>query len=206
MGRHVLSRQRHPYISPDMKTSSVSLTLLTAALLAVPAPAQDEMTDPGAKPAAAGRMKKNHEELIRLYDKNGDGRLDEDEKAAAHKAMRMEGGGGEKDRRKKILKVFDKDGDGRLNDAERAEAEKARAMLEKNGGPGKFRDQALKRFDKDGDGQLNETERAAAEKFRAEQIKKFDADGDGQLNDAEKETALKAFMEGGPAGKRKKDR
>ena len=69
-----------------------------------------------------------------------------------------------------------------------------------------LRDQALKRFDKDGDGQLNETERAAAEKFRAEQVKKFDADGDGQLNDAEKEAALKAFMDGQPAGKRKKDK
>jgi Ca2+-binding EF-hand superfamily protein len=187
-----------------MKTSSVSLLLVTAALLVVPALAQDEMTDPGAKPAGGARMKKNHQELIKLYDRNGDGRLDDEEKAAAHKAMRKEGGG-ENDRRKQMLKRFDRDGDGRLNDAERAEAEKARELIEKNGGAGKLREQAIKRFDQDGDGRLNETERAAAEKFRTEHVKKFDADGDGQLNEAERETARQALMAGQPAGQRKKN-
>lgn len=179
-----------------MKTSSVSLLLLTAALTAVPALAQNEMKT--ATPPAGG-MKKHYQELIQKYDKNGDGRLDEDEKAAAHAMMRKAGKGGEGDRRKEILKRFDKDGDGYLNDAERAEAEKAREMVERNGGERKFRALILKRFDQDGDGQLNDTERAAAQKFRAEQLKKFDKDGDGQLNDAEREEALKAFMAEGPA-------
>lgn len=188
-----------------MKTSSVSTLLLTAALLAVPAFAQNEMDPTETKPAGGGKMKKNHQEIIQKYDKNGDGRLDEDEKAAAHAMSRKEGAG-EGEGRKQMLKRFDKDGDGQLNEAERAEAKKAREMLEKNGGGGKFREQVLKKFDKDGDGQLNDTERAEAEKFRAEQLKKFDADGDGQLNDTEKEASLKAFMDGKPAGKRKKDK
>jgi len=134
-----------------MKTSSVSLALLTVALLAVPAGAQTEKMDMGpteAKPEA-GKMKRNREELIKRFDKNGDGKLDEDEKAAAHKAMRKEGGGGGNDRYKELLRRFDKNGDGRLDDAERAEAEKARELVEKNGGAGKFRELALKRFDKD---------------------------------------------------------
>jgi Ca2+-binding EF-hand superfamily protein len=178
-----------------MKTSSVSLALLTAALLAVSARAQAEKIEMGpteAKPEA-DRMKQSREELIKRFDKNGDGKLDEDEKAAAHKAMRMEGGG-YAGRQKEILRRFDKNGDGRLDDGERAEAEKARELVEKNGGMGRFRELVLKRFDLDGDGKLNEAERAAAAKFRAEQLKKFDKDGDGQLNDAERAEALKAFM------------
>lgn len=180
-----------------MKTSSVSRALLTAALLAVSARAQAEKVDMGpieTKPGAGKMMKQNHAELIKRFDKNGDGKLDEDEKAAAHKAMRMEGGGGERDHYKEILRRFDKNGDGRLDDAERAEAEKAREMVEKHGGVGRFRALVLKRFDKDGDGKLNDAERAEAAKFRAEQLGKFDRDGDGQLNDGEREAALKAFM------------
>lgn len=186
-----MSRLRHPYISPDMKTSSVSPLLLAVALLAVPALAQNEMKAPEA---ADGKMSKNLQELIKKYDKNGDGKLDEDEKAAAHAAMRKEGAGGAMDRYKQILMRFDKDGDGKLNDAERAEAEKARAMIERNGGEAKFSAMILKRFDKNGDGRLDDAERAEARKFRDEQIKKFDKDGDGKLNDAEREEALKAFM------------
>lgn len=173
-----------------MKTSSVSLLLLTAGLFAVPALAQNEM-----KPAegTGNGMKKNYEELIRKYDKNGDGKLDEDEKAAAHAAMRKEGGG-EADRYKEALQRFDKDGDGKLNDAERAEAEKVGALIEKYGGRVKFRAQRLKHFDKDGDGKLSDAELAEEKRFRAEQVRKFDKNGDGHLDDTEREEALKAFM------------
>lgn len=166
-----------------MKTSSVSLVVLTALLLAVPARAQKEMPAADTPGEMAGRMKQNHEELIKRHDKNRDGRLDEEEKAAAHAAMRKEGGGGQGDRRRQLLKRFDK-----------------------NGGAGKFREQLRKRFDQDGDGRLDDRERAAAEKFRAEQVKKFDQDGDGQLNEAEREVALRALMADPPAGKQKKGR
>ncbi len=143
-------------------------------------------------------------ELLRRFDKNGDGRLDENEKAAARRAMREDDGGTEKERRKQLLKRFDKNGDGRLDDAERAEAEKARDTLARNGGADRFRALSLQRFDKNGDGRLDDTEQAEAAKFRAEMIKRFDADGDGQLNDTEREAALKAFMADRPAPPKKK--
>lgn len=144
-----MSRQRHPYIPPVMKTSSVSLVILTATLFAVPARAQQEMPAADTPDKLAGPMKKNYQELIKRHDKNGDGRLDEEEKAAAHAAMRKEGGGGQGDRRKQLLKRFDKNGDGRLDDTERAAAEK-------------FRAKQLKKFDQDGDGQLSDAEREVA--------------------------------------------
>lgn len=133
-----------------MKTSSVSLVLLTLTLLAVPARAQNEMKAADTPAGAGGRRKANYQELIKRHDKNGDGRLDEEEKAAAHAAMRKAGGEGN-DRRQQLLKRFDKDGDGRLNDAERAAAEK-------------FRAEQLKKFDQDGDGRLNDTGKEAARK------------------------------------------
>jgi len=176
-----------------MKTSSVSLALLAAVLLAAPGRAENETPAAGAPAGTDSRMKASRQELIRRFDKNGDGRLDEEEKAAAHKAMRTEGGG-YAERQKQMLKRFDKNGDGRLDDAERAEAEKARELLQKNGGPGRFRELVLKRFDKNGDGRLDDAERAEAAKFRAEQLKRFDKDGDGQLNDEERAAAIKAFM------------
>ena len=146
-----MSRQRHPYIPPVMKTSSVSLVVLTALLLVVPARAQNETPAADTPDEAAGRMKKNYQELIKRHDKNGDGRLDEEEKAAAHAAMRKEGGGGQGDRRKQQLKRFDKNGDGQLDNRERAAAEK-------------FRAEQVKKYDQDGDGQLNDAEREAARK------------------------------------------
>jgi Ca2+-binding EF-hand superfamily protein len=155
-----------------MKTSTVSPLLLTALLLAVPALAQNEMNPSGKDAGASGEMKKNHQEMIKKYDQNGDGRLDDDEKAAAHAAMRKGDGkkgaakkGSEGERRKQWLERFDKDGDGKLNAAERSEAEKAREQMGPKGGT--MREEMVKRFDKDGDGKLNEAERAEAQKPRA---------------------------------------
>ena len=188
-----------------MKASSVFFGLLTAAFLAIPAGAQDEAKPapaPADAPAAdhATEMARRREELIRRFDKNGDGKLDEEEKAAAKEALRMEGGGrgpggpdGEK-RRTELLKRFDKNGDGKLDDEERAEMEKARQLIQRNGGMDRFRQEILKRFDKNGDGVLDESERAEARKFRLEMIKKFDKNGDGKLDDEERAEALKAFM------------
>jgi Ca2+-binding EF-hand superfamily protein len=153
-----------------MKASSVSLSLLTATLFALPALAQSEKAE---EPASAPAMTQRQQDLIQRFDKNGDGRLDEDEKAAAHAEMRREGKGegergGRAEMRKKLLKRFDKNGDGKLNEAERAEAEKAVKQFKER------RDEFLKRFDKDGDGTLNDEERAAAEKARQEFIEKID--------------------------------
>ncbi|MHC4667725.1 MAG: EF-hand domain-containing protein [Planctomycetota bacterium] len=77
-------------------------------------------------------------ELIQKYDANGDGQLDETERAKLRE-----------DRRAKILEEFDTDGDGQLGQEERQAAhaksrERRRAKI-------------LEKFDANGDGQLDET-------------------------------------------------
>ena len=93
-------------------------------------------------------MDSNQAELLQRYDTNGDGKLDEDELAAAHETM-LKSGGGAGERAGKVrallLKRFDQNGDGRLDETERAT----------------MRSYFLARFDKDGDGRLDDTERAA---------------------------------------------
>lgn len=148
-----------------MNKAYLSLSILTAALLSVPAVAEDEMkdgTDAGQQPA---KMEKRHQELVRRFDKDGDGKLSEDEKAAARAEMRTENGP-RKENRKKLLKRFDKDGDGKLSEEEKAEAKKAADKFNEN------RAELIKRFDKDGDGVLNDEERAAAKKAGEERMKK----------------------------------
>ena len=154
-----------------MKASSVSLSILTATLFAIPALAQ---TNPAVAATATAPTADNanweqrRQEIIKRYDQNGDGKLDEAEKAAAHAEIRRAGGAGAGQFgptgrwRKELVKRFDKDADGMLNEAERAEAMKAVARFQAR------RTEIIKRFDKDGDGVLNEAERAEAKKARDE--------------------------------------
>lgn len=84
-------------------------------------------------------------EILEKFDKDGDGKLNEEERAAAKAAREemMEA------RKKEMLEKFDKDGDGKLNEEERAAAQEARKQM------------MLEKFDKDGDGELNDDEKAA---------------------------------------------
>lgn len=138
-----------------------------------PPPPVDESVQPPPLPA----------EWLKKFDQNGDGKLDEAERAAARKefakkhprfAQRMKSGkrgpGGEEFRRGYMLGKFDLNGDGKLDETERAAARAAgekrmRANLEKQL-------QRLKAIDTDGDGKISDTEWAAAkaqrEKMRAE--------------------------------------
>jgi Ca2+-binding EF-hand superfamily protein len=95
-------------------------------------------------------------EIMKRFDKNKDGKLDEEEKAAA-KEYNREGAAGRQGKAreklgKRALEKFDKNADGKLDDAERAEAAKA---IESD-------PRVVRRFDKDGDGKLNEAEKTAA--------------------------------------------
>ena len=56
--------------------------------------------------------------LMKKFDKDGDGKLNEEERAEARKTMEA--------RRQEALKKFDKDGDGKLNEEERKAAIAAR--------------------------------------------------------------------------------
>ena len=93
----------------------------------------------------------NPEEMLKRFDKNGDGQLDDGERNAMRESF-----GGQRGQRgpggfnsAEMLKRFDKNGDGQLDEEERA------AMRETT------RQEMMKRFDKNGDGQIDDEERAA---------------------------------------------
>ncbi len=116
-------------------------------------------------------------EILKRYDKNGDGKLDDSEVAAAMDENRKAADADREKNRDKLkerqqawLKEFDKNGDGKLDASERATMEQTlRARLEKS-------PRMLKRFDTDGDGKLSDAEWMAARekilgKFEKEQAK-----------------------------------
>jgi Ca2+-binding EF-hand superfamily protein len=190
-----------------MKARRLALCLLSAVLGAIPALAQTD-----AKAADAGQMEKRRQEMLKRFDLNADGKLDDAEKAAMKAARKKPeavpgsgdigslGGGeaagaGRGDRYlKELLKRHDKDGDGKLDEAELAELIKNRNAAGPGSPGARPREQMMKLFDKNGDGQLDPEERAAAEQFRVDQVKRFDRNGDGQLDPEERAEAMRAFL------------
>jgi hypothetical protein len=95
---------------------------------------------------AEGKPDKPHRkgpppEMLKKFDKDGDGTLSKEEKDAMREAM--------KELHKDKAKEFDKDGDGKLSEAEREAMKEARKA------------EFLKKFDTDGDGKLSDEERKA---------------------------------------------
>ena len=104
---------------------------------------------PGANGKGAGALGKGAEmraELLKRFDKDGDGKLNEEERAAAKQAMQVRGGRpgpkgqeklgagkgqpgqgapGNRPNKEEFLKRFDKNGDGKITDDERAAAKQA---------------------------------------------------------------------------------
>ncbi len=87
-------------------------------------------------------------ELVKKFDKDGDGKLSDEEKQTMHEAMQAR----REERRKEMLEKFDTDKDGKLSPEEEEKAREA------------HRAEMIKKFDKDGDGKLSEEERAAMPK------------------------------------------
>ena len=105
-----------------------------------------------ARDKANADREKARKEMYEKFDKNKNGRIDEDERS----------GIGDWFRERRELQTYDKNKDGKLDEAETAERDKGRAEREKQ------RAEARKQFDKDGDGKLNEAEeRAYRESFRS---------------------------------------
>ena len=102
-----------------MKAISTLMALAVLACLPLAASAQD-----GAKK----KHGKRQEALLKKFDKDGDGKLSKEERAAAKefkdKRRGEEGRGGKL--RGKILRRFDKDGDHKLNETEREALKKFR--------------------------------------------------------------------------------
>ena len=94
----------------------------------------------GGKKTGSGEGRPSREEVMKKFDKDGDGKLNEEEKAELRKKMAERGAG-----RKAppfIMEKFDKDGDGKLSEDERAEARKAMEAR---------RAEMIEKFDKDGE-------------------------------------------------------
>jgi len=147
-----------------MKPTSLLSTLVAATLFILPSlravtPA-DETTASDNAPADHQR-KQRDAELLKRFDKNGDGKIDENEKAQAKLEMLKDGSGaraGGGQFREQMLKRFDKNKDGKLDENERAEALEAL----------KTNPRFVKRFDKNQDGKLDDAELAAARAELAE--------------------------------------
>ena len=114
--------------------------------------------------------------LLAKYDADKDGKLDDKEKAAMHKAWRE----------KWELARYDKNKDGKLDKAELAARDKARAEREKR------HEAFIKKYDKNKDGKLDDKEKAAMHKAWREkwELARYDKNKDGKL-DAEERKAIK---------------
>ncbi len=185
-------------------------------MLTEPAPA-GSASETAASPAV--HLDARAAELLRRFDKNHDGKLDDEEKAAAHEAMQAElendaarsrAGAPVADGTSfrelprgipvRVAQAFDKNHDGKL-DAEELAA--ARKYLAQTGITAALQAEALRRFDADGDGRLDADERRALENFnrdhpgelrRAVMLRLFDRNHDGKL-DADERAAAKAALE-----------
>ena len=195
------------------------------------------------RPGRRGNMQVNREEMLKKFDKNGNGRIDQNERQAVMQFVRQQqaGSGGQPRMRperpggrgtpnmsrEELLKRFDKNGNGELDPNERQAVQQfMRQMMQNAGGGGMDRERmmemAKQRFDRDGDGELNQQEQAAARRFvqqmmqqrggtgrrgglgpvaeppkrpnriSPELLKRFDTDGDGELNAEERKAARAA--------------
>lgn len=187
----------------------IILPLLMAANIGLAEDAKTEKQD--AEVAAAVSTFANMDmatriQLMKQFDKDGDGRLSKEEREAAMEALKNKSADLDELKNKhaeEIIKKYDTDGDGKLDQKElisfleeqRKMFDEARARMR----PGEMRGtqnlpkEVVAQYDKDGDGKLSHEERRAmfqdARKKRDEMMKKFDKDADGKLSDEEK-TAL----------------
>lgn len=151
-----------------MKTPFLCLIVGAATLIPAPGEASEKVP---------------YDEIVKTYDQNGDGKLDEREKAVAKEAMAartpkgaarpalterrgVAPAGKRHEIREKMLEEFDRNGDGRLDEPERAAFVSAsRAKAEGNR-------KVMRRFDKNRDGKLSDSEWAAVRTRLGETLKK----------------------------------
>ena len=178
-----------------MKTKTIILMLATCAMTAF----AQQTTQPDQAEVSAKIQ------LLKQFDKNGDGMLDKEERELARKAKDDKSQDLKKMRQrhaKDVIKRFDKDGDAKLSEEELAPfLEEQRNMFDKMRGRHMNRfgrnmpKEILAKYDKNGDGKLDKDERREmfreGAKRRAALIKKYDADGDGKLSDEERNNLVK---------------
>jgi Ca2+-binding EF-hand superfamily protein len=185
------------FITSSMSRFGLSPRFLSATLfIAIGLRAQD-----AAKPATGmmGKAGNRAQETMKRYDKNGDGRIDDDERADAQEVMLKErldrqaqlGVGAPEALRARLLEVFDKNRDGRLDEEERT------AVAEYSPGVNPaLRGEIMQRFDRNRDGKIDDAERSVMMSFltesrppapaqtaavRQELLARFDRNVDGKI-------------------------
>jgi Ca2+-binding EF-hand superfamily protein len=153
----------------DMKTIPTTLIGSLAILIAGSAAAKPE----GDRPQRPRMGPEMRQKILEQFDKDGDGKLNEDERKAAREAAKAR----MQDRKGAFIEKWDTDGDGELNEEERAAVKEAMEAKRK---------EFLDKYDEDGDGKLSEEERKAAHK---DILDKYDEDGDGKLSPEERKAA-----------------
>ena len=158
-----------------------------------------------------------HAAMMKIADTNGDGQVDETERAAM-KAQRRE----KMAQNPRFLKRADTDGDGKISDAEFAAAQKKGKQMRDQrksaksargdrakADPKVVRAYMLGKYDANGDRKLDESERAtmrseieAQMRAKAEEhlqkLSAVDVDKDGKFSDEEWEAAKEKLMKDGP--------
>ena len=175
-----------------MKTKIAIIILAVCAMTFANAQQQD--VDPSAKI-----------QLLKQFDKDGDGVLNKEEREAARNAVKEKKADLQEMRKrhaKDVIKRFDKDADGKLSEDELSVfLEEQRKMFDKMRNQRQDRmmrnipKDILAKYDKDGDGKLSREERREmfreGAKRRAALIKKYDKDGDGKLSETERGELMK---------------
>lgn len=136
------------------KLTAITLAIATSSLSFGLEPAGDKPEKrrpggPGGRPVPA--------EVLAKFDKDKDGKLNEEERKAAMEARKAE-----------MLAKFDKNKDGKLDEDERKAAMEARKA------------EMLKRFDKDGNGELDDEEKKAARAAMTKRGGRPDGKGKGK--------------------------
>lgn len=144
----------------------------------------------------------NREEMIKKYDKDGDGKLSENERAAMREDMKNRRGDkgkpngdkgpdkggagyGERPTPEQIVKKYDKDGSGELSASELEQLfkDQMERMRQRGGMEGRRpgNDEGFQ-----GRGGRGGPEGGGERPSREEMMKKYDTDGDGQLSEDER--------------------
>jgi Ca2+-binding EF-hand superfamily protein len=160
-----------------MNTTLSMIALALAGTLAVHA---QEPAPEGGKGERRGGNRATPPEVLKEFDKDGDGKLSEEEAKAARQARQAKA----EEARKKMLEKYDADKDGKLSDEER---KTMRTELEAK------RKALLEKYDADKDGKLSPTEIKAA-RDAGEEIPEFRPMGGGRRG------------EGGPNGEGRPNR
>jgi Ca2+-binding EF-hand superfamily protein len=186
-----------------MKRTGLAAGLVSATLFLLgPLPS----STPAQEMKPGGSSSKRAQELLQRFDKNGDGRLDDDERAEAKEAIMKEQIARQMPRqsglpealepfRPHVLEMFDRNKDGQLDQEERMAAHKfAEEQLET---PGSFTEELVRRFDRDRDGVIDGIERTIVDRYlrelralgagpiKSELLRRFDLNADGKIDDRE---------------------